>query len=138
MPEQPTLTGLWNDIQPHLAEWGLKVLGAIVIFIVGKWLARLVSQWVAKGLKAQKMDETAASFLSNFTYFALLALVIIAVIKNLGVTDTSFAAVLAAAGLAVGFALQGSLANFAAGVMLMTFRPFNVGAWWTRAACSAR
>lgn len=121
------LESLWNDVQPHLAEWGLQVIGALVIFLIGKWFARFASKWVGKLLRAQKMDETAVSFLSSFSYFAMLALVIIAVIKNLGVADTSFAAVLAAAGLAVGFALQGTLSNFAAGVMLMTFRPFGVG-----------
>ena len=78
-------------------------------------------------LARSKVDDTLISFLANITYMGLMVLVVIAAIGKLGVNTTSFAAVIAAAGLAVGFALQGSLANFAAGVMLILFRPFKVG-----------
>jgi small conductance mechanosensitive channel len=120
-----------EKIMATLQEWvtvyGLNIVGAIVILIVGRWLSRFLSNIMRRVLTARRVEETLVGFAVNLTYAALLTFVIIAALSNLGIQTTSFIAVLGAAGLAVGFALQGSLANFAAGVILIAFRPFKVG-----------
>ncbi|MFC1763632.1 mechanosensitive ion channel family protein [Planctomycetota bacterium] len=114
-------------ISQFLAAYGLKVVGAIVIFIVGRWVARLASGLVAKAMKKAKADLVLVSFAENIVYIGLLVMVVIAALSKVGVETTSFAATIAAAGLAVGLALQGSLSNFAAGVLMIIFRPVRVG-----------
>jgi small conductance mechanosensitive channel len=114
-------------IYGYLAEYGLKILGAIAIFIVGRWLARFLSKLVGKAMIKGKVDKTLVGFAENLSYVALLTFVIIAAVANMGVQTTSFIAVLGAAGLAVGLALQGSLANFASGVLMLIFKPIRVG-----------
>lgn len=116
-----------QKISEYLAEYGLKVVGALIIFIVGRWVAKLVSKLVSKGMSKSKMDKTLVKFAENLSYTLLLVFVVIAALATAGVQTTSFIAVLGAAGLAVGLALQGSLANFAAGVILMIFKPMKVG-----------
>jgi small conductance mechanosensitive channel len=120
-----------NTILPKLQElitlYGLKVIAAVVIFIVGRWVAKGLKRLMVRALTKGKVDETLVSFLGHLTYFTLLAFVIIAALNQLGIQTTSFIAILGAAGLAVGLALQGSLANFAAGVLMIIFRPFRVG-----------
>ncbi len=108
------------------ASWGLKVVGAIGLLIVGLIVAKMVRGGVRRGLERASVDATLVPFLSRLVYYIALALVLIAVLGVFGVETTSFAAVLGAAGLAVGLALQGTLSNFAAGVMLLLFRPFKV------------
>jgi small conductance mechanosensitive channel len=108
-------------------EFGVNVIAAIAIFVVGRWVAKLLCSFSGKLMGRAKVDETLAKFLNNIVYVLLLMFVVMAAVGKLGVDTTSFAAVLAAAGLAVGFALQNSLANFAAGVMLILFKPFQVG-----------
>jgi small conductance mechanosensitive channel len=110
-----------------VAAYGLKVIAAIVIFIVGKWLSGVLSRAVGRAMARAKTDEILVKFVRNIVYAGLLAFVILAAIAQLGIQTTSFIAVIGAAGLAVGLALQGSLSNFAAGVMLIIFRPFKVG-----------
>jgi len=110
-----------------LAEYGLKVVGALLIFAVGRWVAKLVSSLAASGMKRAKVDATLIPFLENLAYTALLVFIVIAALAALGVQTASVIAVLGAAGLAVGLALQGSLANFASGVLLLVFKPFRVG-----------
>lgn len=100
---------------------------AIVIFIIGKWIAGKITHLVKKGMKKSNMDETLVSFLGNGVYVILMVCVILVALDFLGVKTTSFVAILGAAGLAVGLALQGSLANFAAGVLIIMFRPFKKG-----------
>jgi len=120
-----------DTIIPKLQEWfafyGLKVLAAILVFIVGRWIAKALKKLINKVMTKNNVDPTLVSFIGDLTYFALLAFVVIAAINQLGVQTTSFIAVIGAAGLAIGLALQGSLANFAAGFLLMLFRPFKVG-----------
>jgi small conductance mechanosensitive channel len=120
-----------NTILPKLQEvvtlYGLKIVAAAAIFIVGRWVAKGLKGLTVRALTKGKVDETLVSFLGHLTYVALLAFVIIAAVNQLGVQTTSFIAILGAAGLAVGLALQGSLANFAAGVLMIIFRPFRVG-----------
>jgi small conductance mechanosensitive channel len=105
----------------------LSVVTALIIFYLGRWLAKLLTRLLGKLMARAKVDETLIKFAQNLSYAALLVLVILAALDSLGVETTSFAAIIAAAGLAVGFALQGTLANFAAGVMIILFKPFKVG-----------
>lgn len=118
----------WKDL---LAEWlaayGLKVIGAIVILVVGRIIVGIIASMVNRLLRRAGTDETLAKFLTSMTRIGLLIFVVLAAINTLGVETTSFVAIIGAAGLAIGFALQGSLANFASGVMLIIFRPFKTG-----------
>ncbi|MCB0747910.1 MAG: mechanosensitive ion channel, partial [Ignavibacteriae bacterium] len=113
--------------QDYLALYGVKILGAIAILIIGLWIAKIISKSVNKMLTKKEMDPTLVKFLTSLVRVALIAFVVIAAISQAGVETTSFIAVLGAAGLAIGLALQGSLSNFASGVMLIIFRPIKVG-----------
>ena len=115
------------DLQAFAAFYGLKIIAAIVIFVVGRWVARALRNATKKMMAKGDVDETLISFVGNLTYITLLAFVIIAALNQLGIQTTSFIAVIGAAGLAIGLALQGSLANFAAGVLMIIFRPFKAG-----------
>ncbi|MBD3182125.1 mechanosensitive ion channel [Candidatus Poribacteria bacterium] len=108
-------------------EYGLKIIGAILILIVGRIVASIVRNVTKKGLRKAKVDETLISFFGALSYFLVLAFTVVAALAKFGIQTTSFVAVLAAAGFAIGFALQGSLGNFAAGVMILIFRPYRVG-----------
>jgi small conductance mechanosensitive channel len=110
-----------------VSQFGLQIVAAIAVFIVGRWIARRISGLLERGLQRAGTDPTLVGFFRNIAYFGLLIMVIIAAVGQLGVQTTSFIAVLGAAGLAVGLALQGSLANFAAGVLMIIFRPFKAG-----------
>jgi small conductance mechanosensitive channel len=111
----------------YFMQYGLSFVYAILIFIIGKWAARIASKIAGAAMTKAKLNETLVSFLKNIIYYVLLIFVIIAALNKLGIETTSFVALIGAAGLAVGLALQGSLANFAAGVMLILFQPFKVG-----------
>jgi small conductance mechanosensitive channel len=121
------LNKVYSYLTTYLAEYGLQIVAAIVIFVVGRWLAKVISNLIARAMTKAKVDATLTSFVKNLCHIALLAFVIIAALKKLGIPMTEFTVVVGAAGLAVGFALQGSLSNFAAGVMLIIFKPFKVG-----------
>lgn len=110
-----------------LMDYGLKIIAAVVIFLIGRWIAKLLSRFFEKLLLRSKVDQTLASFVRNLSYYLILVFVIIAAIDKVGVKTTSLVAVLGAAGLAIGLALQGALSNFAAGVLLVLFKPFKVG-----------
>jgi len=118
---------IWVKLQDFAAEYGLQVLGAIIIFLVGRWIAKVLRNLVRRLMKKAKVDLVLVSFVGQLVYVVLMVFIIIAILNNLGVATTSFIAVVGAAGLAVGLALQGSLANFAAGVLLIIFRPLRVG-----------
>jgi len=110
------------------SEYGLKLIMAIVIWVVGKWIINKIMKLFKNTLQKNKnMDVTLEKFLSNLVRTLLLILLIIAILGQLGINTASFAAILAAAGLAIGLALQGSLSNFAGGVLMMLFKPFKVG-----------
>jgi len=111
----------------YLTTYGMNVLAAVLIFVIGKWIARIVANLLEKILLKSKVEKTLAIFAKNISYFAMLAFVIVATLNKLGIETNSFLAIIGAAGLAVGLALQGSLSNFAAGVMMMIFRPFGIG-----------
>ncbi len=105
-----------------------KIAGAIVVWIIGSWIIKRIVNFVGKRFDSSAaIDETLAPFFKNMINMLLKVLLALSVIGILGVETTSFAAIIAAAGLAVGMALQGSLGNFAGGVLLLIFRPFNVG-----------
>ena len=112
----------------HLATtWGLKIIGAIATLLVGRMIAGWVRRVARKGLTRAEVDSTLVPFVSKLLYYLVLAFVVIAVLGVFGVQTASLVAVLGAAGLAVGLALQGTLSNFSAGVMLLFFRPFKLG-----------
>ena len=120
-------SNLIAKIYELLTVYGLKVIAALVIFIVGRWVALGVAKIIKRVMLKSKVDETLVSFVRNLSYIALLAFVVIAALNQLGIQTASFIAVLGAAGLAIGLALQGSLGNFAAGVLMIVFKPFKVG-----------
>lgn len=107
--------------------YGLKVIGAIVILIVGRIVAGLARKTVKRLLDKSRVDPTIVSFAGSLIYVFILVFAVIAALSKFGVQTASFIAVLGAAGFAVGFALQGSLGNFAAGVLILVFRPYKVG-----------
>jgi len=111
----------------YVILYGVKFVTAIIIYLVGKWIAGMLSNLIAKGLDKKGVDITLSKFMNNIVYYVLLIIVIIAALGQLGIQTASFVAIVGAAGLAIGLALQGSLANFAAGVLLILFRPIRVG-----------
>jgi small conductance mechanosensitive channel len=110
-----------------LTIYGIKVLAALAIFIVGRWIAKGFRNLISRVLEKRNVDLTLVKFLGNLTYILLLTFFVIAALGQLGIQTTSFIAIIGAAGLAIGLALQGSLANFAAGFLMIIFRPFKVG-----------
>ncbi|MEL7058589.1 MAG: mechanosensitive ion channel domain-containing protein [Acidobacteriota bacterium] len=114
-------------LQEVVAGYAPRAVGAALILVLGFFAARLLSKLVARVTRRTGLDATLGAFLGNLTYFAALAFVFLAALDRLGVNTTSFAAVVAAAGLAIGLALQDSLGNFAAGFMLIMLRPFSSG-----------
>ena len=116
-----------TTLVPLITGFGLKVIGVLVL-LAGAWLlSRWARRAVEKSLVKTRMDLTLTKFFANISAWLILLLVVLACLGIFGVETTSFAAVIGAAGLAVGLAFQGTLSNFAAGVMLLTFRPFKVG-----------
>lgn len=116
-----------DKIMGYVMQYGLALLYALLIFIIGKWFARILSKIAGAAMHKAKLNETLTSFLKNIVYYVLLIFVCIAALNKIGIETTSFVALIGAAGLAIGLALQGSLANFAAGVMLILFQPFKLG-----------
>ncbi|MEM9227533.1 MAG: mechanosensitive ion channel domain-containing protein [Verrucomicrobiota bacterium] len=110
-----------------LQTYLLPLVYAIVIFIVGKWLSGILRDFFRKVLRAREVDEVIVSFAGNVLYFILLAVVIMAALNKLGVDTTSAVAIFGALTLAIGFALQNSLGNFASGIMILIFKPFKIG-----------
>ena len=110
-----------------LVQYGPKVLAAIAIFIFGKMLAKWLKKVVVRLMNKAEVDPMVTGFTASMVYIGLMVFVVMAALGQVGIQTTSFLAVLGAAGLAVGLALQGSLANFAAGFLLIIFRPFKVG-----------
>ena len=108
-------------------SYGLPLIWAIVVFIIGRIVARIITKVVVKMMNRANIDETLIKFTKTVIYVALMIFVILASLGKLGIETTSFAAILAAVGLAIGLSLQGTLGNFASGFMLILFRPFKVG-----------
>lgn len=110
-----------------LTVFGLKILAALAVFLIGSWIAKWIRNLIQGLMEKRGLEATVTTFVTNLCYYALITFVAIAALGQLGVTTASFVAVLGAAGLTVGLALQGSLSNFAAGVLLVIFRPFKIG-----------
>jgi len=130
----------WDSIVAMLSttgvDFGIRVVTAVAIFYIGRLIVSLLTRGLRKLLEKQQVDKTLETFVCNLVRVALLAFVVVAAINSLGVQTASFIAVLGAAGLAVGLALQGSLSNFAAGVLIVMFRPYKVGDWIEAAGVS--
>jgi small conductance mechanosensitive channel len=111
--------------------YSIKIVAAILVFLIGKWLAGKIAKLITTLLEKNNVDITLTKFLHSIIYYTLLVVVIIAVAGQLGINTTSFLTIVGAAGLAIGLALKDSLSNFASGVMLILFRPYNVGDYVT-------
>ncbi len=120
----------WLDpavMGPLVLGWGGRLLGALLIFVAGRWVAKALVGSFRKVVGKAEVDETLSRFLANLIYIVLMVFVVLTAVSELGVNTTNFLAILGAAGLAIGLALKDSLSNFAAGVMLVFFRPFKTG-----------
>jgi len=122
-----TVVNWFSENQDLLISFGIKLVVAILIVFIGKMLSRLVSKGVAKVLDHKNVDQTVISFVESLVYGLAFTLTLIVAISHLGFNTSSLVAILGAAGLAIGLALQGSLSNFASGVLLISFRPFKAG-----------
>ena len=125
-----TWIATWVDpkvVGEAVMDWGGRLVGALLIFIIGRMLMRALTSWATSAMRRVGMDDTLSRFLGNLIYMALLVFVGITAAGALGVPTSSFLAIVGAAGLAIGLALKDSLANFSSGVMLVFFRPFKVG-----------
>ncbi|MFZ7155252.1 mechanosensitive ion channel family protein [Avibacterium avium] len=117
--------GMDNFLNEYVISYGTKILLALVIYLIGKRIARLFSRLLSKGVYHSTKDEMLQSFVESISYFLFLLMVIIAALSQLGINTSSLVALIGAAGLAIGLALQNSLQNFAAGVMILIFKPFR-------------
>jgi|TARA_B110000116_G_scaffold231906_1_gene215061 small conductance mechanosensitive channel len=130
-----TMTALdqidWNSMltstKTVAISFGGKLLVALIIFYVGRIVAKMLVKGIHKVMRAQEVDQILETFVCNLAYWMVMVFVIIAAISQIGVQTTSLIAVMGAAGLAIGLALQGSLSNFAAGVLIVVFRPYRMG-----------
>lgn len=113
--------------QELLTKFGLKAVAAVFIFVIGRWIAKTLKNLLQKMMERAKVDAAIVGFTVSLVHAALMVFVVLAALGQVGVETTSFIAVLGAAGLAVGLALQGSLSNFASGVLILVFRPFKAG-----------
>jgi small conductance mechanosensitive channel len=127
MNDITNINGILDVIYELIIQFGTNIIAAIAIFLIGRWAAKLISKIVRRFTDKANVDVTLSSFLINITYYVIIIFTIIACLNRLGVQTASIIAILGAAGLAIGLALQGSLSNFAAGVLIIIFRPFNVG-----------
>jgi len=121
------VNGILSSVWSIITIYGLKIIAALVVLIVGKWVAGLLRKFAGRVMDKKNIDPTIVSFVVSLVYIALMTFVILAALGQLGIQTTSFIAVIGAAGLAIGLALQGSLANFAAGFLMIIFRPCKVG-----------
>jgi small conductance mechanosensitive channel len=118
---------LLEKVQLIGVEYGAKILGALIVLIIGFWAAKLIKKGISRLMEKRGVDPTLISFTASLLYVAMKIFVIVAALEKLNIRTTSFIAILGAAGLAIGLALQGSLANFAAGVLMIIFKPIKVG-----------
>jgi len=116
-----------KQLQAVFAEYGLQVIGALATLVIGIWIAKMLAKYAGKLLRKREVDETLSKFLVSLVKIGLITFVIISAAAQIGIQTASFVAIIGAAGLAIGFALQGSLSNLAAGVMLIIFKPVKVG-----------
>jgi small conductance mechanosensitive channel len=125
--KEKAMQNMVDQIVLNLGMFGMNVIGAICILILGRIAAGIIKKVILRVFSKTKTDKAVTSFVANISYFAVLIFAILAALAKFGIQTTSFVAVLGAAGLAIGLALQGTLSNFAAGVMLLILRPFRIG-----------
>ncbi|MBQ9185584.1 MAG: mechanosensitive ion channel [Bacteroidales bacterium] len=125
LAEDPS--GVLSNLGSQAINFGLKVVAAIVIYLVGAWIIKRVKKFLNKIFEKKGTDRTIATFVTSFASITLTVLLIIITISELGVNTTSLAALLAAGGMAIGMALSGTVQNFAGGIMLLVFKPFKAG-----------
>lgn len=125
--ENGKVTQLMQQLIDLSVQAGKSILVAVLIFVVGRFLVKLINKLVAQMLDRRKVEPTIASFVKSFVNILLMVLLVITVVSALGVNTTSFAALLASAGVAVGMALSGNLQNLAGGILLLLFKPYKVG-----------
>ena len=118
---------IFSIVTEFVTSFGIKLLGAIVVLVVGIYLISILCKWINKSHKFDRIDSSLRSFLKSFTKIALYIILIITVAMILGVPATSFLTILASCGVAIGLALQGSLSNLAGGLMILFFKPFKIG-----------
>jgi small conductance mechanosensitive channel len=116
-----------ETITVWFTTYSIKIVAAILIFIIGKWLCRRITNLLTKIMEKNNIDVTLVKFLGSIVYYTLFIVVMIAVAGQLGINTTSFLTIIGAAGLAIGLALKDSLSNFSSGVMLIMFRPIKIG-----------
>jgi len=117
----------WEQAQPILVAFGLKVIGAIAVFIVGRWLISVATRLMGAAMTRQHVDPTVQRYIVSFVTIALNIILVVAILGYFGVETTSFAALVAGAGVAIGAAWSGLLGNFASGIFLLVLRPYQVG-----------
>ena len=117
----------WQAVGDHMLQFGLKVLAALLLYIVGIWLIGLLKKGMKRMFERRKVEPTLASFISSFVSITLTILLVVVAVSTLGVNTTSLAALLAAGGMAIGMALSGTVQNFAGGLMILAFKPFKAG-----------
>ena len=124
-----TMSGheIWSSVADTVIKWGLKVLAALLIYLAGAWLIRRIKKMLRNVFTRRKVEPSLSTFTISFVNISLTVLLFVVVVTILGVPASTFAALLAAGGLAVGMALSGTLQNFAGGVMILLFKPFKVG-----------
>ncbi|MAF15130.1 MAG: mechanosensitive ion channel protein [Marinomonas sp.] len=127
MDELTNLLDEGSQWLPWLTEKGVSIIVGILIFFIGKMIAHRISGWIEQRLLKSKVDKAVAGFASSILYALMFAGIVLMALGQIGVETTSFIAILGAAGLAVGLALQGSLSNFASGVLIILLRPFKTG-----------
>lgn len=127
MATTPVSDWLPDLAKEYLIPFGIKLVAAIVVLLLGRWIIKLIKKWMANGLMSRHADATLHSFLSNLVSVVLYFFLIMAIVGILGISTSSLVALLASAGLAIGMALSGTLQNFAGGVMIVLFKPFKVG-----------
>ncbi|MFB1014737.1 MAG: mechanosensitive ion channel [Alteromonadaceae bacterium] len=121
------ISNWFSENQTLLIGYSIKLIAAIAIFVVGQFIAKIIKKIIAKILNKRGVDLAVISFVASLTYVLVLMVAVIAAISHLGFNTTSLVAIIGAAGLAIGLALQGSLSNFASGVLIISLRPFKSG-----------
>ena len=124
---QNSLTNFYDSIATGMGDWGLKLLGAFAVLIIGLWIISFLMKGISKAFETKHIDTTLRPFLVTLIGFVLKALLIISIAGIVGVPTATFAALIAGVGVAIGAAFNGSLGHLASGIMLLIFRPFKVG-----------
>lgn len=126
----------FHELGQDAIQFGIKIIAALVIFLVGIWLIRLITKWMRRSFDRRKVEKTVSSFVCSFSSIALYVLLVVITISTLGVNTTSIAAILAAAGVAIGVSLSGTLQNFAGGLIILIFKQFKAGDFIDAQGCS--